>query len=279
MNNSVVRLKRIEIKNFKNVTYGTLDFENTRKPYNASILGLYGQNGSGKTTLIDSLLLLKLALSGQSVPAFFADLISVDADHAEIKYEFKVENTDDGSSYAAAYSLSIRRDENDTAGNALTADPDSESYKVTLFDEVLSYSYEGDGVKLPNRPVIDTRTDDVFVPKSKFEALVGKSKSVYTDLIVAKKLSSVTSRSFIFSKELISAIRENCSDNCHVFLIDALVIYGNYELFVINTTTSGMMSMNALPLAFRSNPDDASYNNIMVNISGTTSRYARSSTR
>ena len=270
MNNSSVRLKMIEIKNLKNVTYGTLSFENTRKAYNASILGLYGQNGSGKTALIDSLLLLKFALSGQSVPAFFSDLVNVDAEFAEIRYEFSVENTDNGGEYTADYTLRIRRDAGDVSGNTIIQGDEATDGRVVLFDEVLTYSYECGGVKLPNRPVVDTRTDDVFSPKSKYDVLVGKSKSVFTDLIVAKKLALAMSRSFIFSKELISAIRENCAEDVHRFLFDALVVYGNYELFVINTASAGMMSMNALPLAFRSNPDDASYNNIMVSISGTT---------
>ncbi|MDD6879323.1 MAG: AAA family ATPase, partial [bacterium] len=268
MRNSVVRLNSIEIKNFKNVAYGALDFENPRKPYSASILGLYGQNGSGKTALIDSLLLLKLALSGQSAPAYFADLISVDADHAEIKYELKVTNTETNGAYCVLYDVCIRKDVIETESN--TVDLDGEDYKVTLFDERLSYSYECGGTKCPNRPVVDTRTEDVFVPKAKYDALVGKSKSVFTDLLVAKKLALSTSRAFVFSKEMLSAVRSGCSEEYHRFLFESLSAYGNYELFVINTASAGFMSMNALPLAFRSSTKDASFNNIMLNISGTT---------
>ena len=55
MNDTIVRIESIEIKNFKNVGYGHLDFGNSKKGYKASILGLYGQNGSGKTALIDAL--------------------------------------------------------------------------------------------------------------------------------------------------------------------------------------------------------------------------------
>ena len=68
MKTKTVRLTRIEITDFKNVEHGILSFENTRKSYSASILGLYGQNGSGKTALIDALSLLKYALTGQSLP-------------------------------------------------------------------------------------------------------------------------------------------------------------------------------------------------------------------
>ena len=48
MDDVIVRIDSIGIKNFKNVGYGHLDFENSKKGDRASILGLYGQNGSGK---------------------------------------------------------------------------------------------------------------------------------------------------------------------------------------------------------------------------------------
>ena len=43
MVNTTVRIDSIEIKNFKNVGYGHLDFEDSKKGGKASILGLYGQ--------------------------------------------------------------------------------------------------------------------------------------------------------------------------------------------------------------------------------------------
>ena len=49
MNSQFVRIESITIENFKNVRKGVLDFENRRKKYRTSIVGLYGQNGSGKT--------------------------------------------------------------------------------------------------------------------------------------------------------------------------------------------------------------------------------------
>ena len=68
MEHSIVRIESIEIENFKNVGYGYLNFENSKRGYTSSILGLYGQNGSGKTALIDALEMLRLILSGKSVP-------------------------------------------------------------------------------------------------------------------------------------------------------------------------------------------------------------------
>ena len=44
MSKQTVRIENISIENLKNVKYGYLNFENKRKKYKASILGLYGQN-------------------------------------------------------------------------------------------------------------------------------------------------------------------------------------------------------------------------------------------
>ncbi|NCB50263.1 MAG: ATP-binding protein [Clostridia bacterium] len=251
MKENIVRIESITISNFKNVVNGVLSFENTRKPYTSSILGLYGQNGSGKTALIDVIALLKYALCGQVIPVQFCDYINVDAEYSTLKYEFKVVNGNTGALYTAAYEFSIRKDLDDSSQNTGDDVGIPEQYKVTLFNEVLSYSYECGEEKKNLLPVIDTRTEDAFVPKTKYDALTGKNKSVETDLIVAKKLAKTTSRSFVFSKELLTVIRNNCKEPWRVFLMESLVSFGNFGLFVINTANSGLISMNALPLAFK----------------------------
>ena len=107
MKNLTVRLESIEIKNYKNVGYGYLNFENSKEAYRASILGLYGQNGSGKTALVDALELLRLLLSGKSVPSRFADYIKVDSEFASIKYGLRVQNLSNNSTYSVFYEVSL----------------------------------------------------------------------------------------------------------------------------------------------------------------------------
>ncbi len=130
----------------------------------------------------------------------------------------------------------------------------AEKFKASIFDEVLSYAYSGDeGEKDDKRKqkIIDTKTDGVFVPKTKYDLLTNKNKSVTLDLLVAKKLAYATSRSFVFSKELLGVLQSNCKVKWHLFLFESLGYYGKYNLFVINTTNTGLISMNALPLSFR----------------------------
>ncbi len=253
MNKAFVRIENVEIINFKNVKYGYLDFENTRKPFKSNVLGLYGQNGSGKTALIDALSLLKLTLSGKIVPAYFADYVHVDSSFATLKFNFKVRNKETNAEYHASYEFSIRKDIDESLQNISQNDVLNEKHKATIFNEVLSYSYVSIAEKIKKGALVDTRTDDVFLPESKYKVLVGTGKKKKTDLLTAKLLASATSRTFVFSPELLNSIRQNCKEQRHLDLYEALVWFGNYELFIINTTNSGLISMNALPLSFRYN--------------------------
>ncbi|MBE6945761.1 MAG: ATP-binding protein [Ruminococcaceae bacterium] len=270
MKNAVVRIERIEIQNFKNVRQGSLTFSNPRKPYAASILGLYGQNGSGKTALINALSLLKFALSGKSVPASMADYVHVDAEYATLKYSFKITDVSTGVSYSAVYELHLRRDWNDEQHNTELPADEKEQIRATIFGEVLSYTCLCDNSKLKIIPIIDTGKGAIFGPEPKLNALTGGNKETVTDLLVTKKLTALTSRSFIFSRELLTAVRNNCTDPHHLFMLNSLVDFGNLELFVIGTTTAGMISMDALPLTFRYEGEHAAtLGNITIPLNGT----------
>lgn len=267
MSRAIVRIESMEIKNFKNVKYGFLNFENNRKNYNSSVLGLYGQNGSGKTALIDALSLLKLALSGKPVPVHFADYVNVDAEFATLKYKFKVLRNNTKSEYLASYEFSIRKVADESSQNTEYTDIVNQKYKAVIFDEVLSYSYEDDGRKVKFMSNVDTRTEDVFLPKSKYSILVGNSKKYEMNLLSDKKLAYSTSRSFVFSRELLNIIRQNCKEQYHLELFESLIWYGNYELFIIDTANSGMITMNALPLAFKyEEKGKASIGSLMINL-------------
>lgn len=268
MNDTIVRIERVEINNFKNVGYGRLDFENSKKGYKASILGLYGQNGSGKTALIDALELLRLSLSGKAIPTRFADYINVNSEYATLKYGFKLRSEQKNCFYSVVYEVNLRKEVNHTDHN--TEQPELEDgCKAVLYDEVLSYSYESEGEKIRFSPIVNTKTDDdvVFLPISKYQTIIGKDKETLTSLLVAKQLTRTTSRSFIFSKELLNAVRLNCKDDCYRFLIENLVYFGNFQFFVINTTNTGLISMNALPLAFNyAEKGKLSIGNILINL-------------
>ena len=45
-------------------------------------------------------------------------------------------------------------------------------------------------------------------------------------------------------------LRGNCKERRYLFLMEGLVNFGNYELFVITTRNAGLINMDALPIAF-----------------------------
>lgn len=254
MENRFVRVENISIENFKNVKKGSLDLENKRKDYKASIVGIYGQNGSGKTALIDALALLKLVLCGQQIPIKYADYINIDAESSKLSYQFKIKY--DEGVFDVWYRFGIRRVIDDTALN-MQEDTSMLESRTEVFDEVLSYAFLSQTEKVRKGSLIDTRTNEVFIPRSKFAELVGADKSKITDLLVIKKVVQTTSRSFIFSREMINTFRKNCHDEKYMAVIEGLMTFGNRELFVINTENSGLISMNALPLAFKYKENNA----------------------
>lgn len=269
MSNGTVRITTITIRNFKNVKIGTLDLTNNKKKdYMASILGLYGQNGSGKTALIDAVQLLKHALCGQQIPAQYVDYINVDAENTTLCFQFKA-NIDE-ISYDVWYEFSIRKAKENVTLNLDENDDHTDQQKAEIFDEILSYAYTADGEKTRKNTLIDTRTKDIFIPKAKYSELVGNDKTKVVDLLVTKKYIQATSRSFIFSREMINTFRQNCSNKIYLSLIERLLIYGNKELFIIKTRNSGLISMNALPLTFNYKGNNTiAYGHLMMPLDAT----------
>lgn len=271
MDKLTARIKSIEINNFKNVKHGSVDLKRKNMAHDPSILGIYGQNGSGKTALIDSVALLKLALSGKPIPVAYSDFINVNSDHAKLKYTFFVYCNDTNVKYRVCYEFCLGRITDESIQNIDGINAEEPGYITHIYDEVLSYSYSDGTKKKKLMPVIDTRTDRVFVPKSQYSELIGNDKKIKSELLSYKKLTSLSSRSFIFSRELLNILRKRCKNMIHMDLMEKLIWFGNYELFIINTSNSGLITLNTLPLAFKyEEKGSATVGSLMINLNEST---------
>ena len=255
MADHVVRIESITIQNFKNVSFGTINFENKRKAYKSSILGLYGQNGSGKTALINAIQILKLALCGNQIPNTYADYINVDAKYATLTYELVVQYSEE--KYRVWYQFSLKKVLDELVSTIEDEANAAETISVELFDEILSFSYKSKEKKQRKTPLIDTRGDELFAPKAKMVELVGDDLEQFMDLLVAKRLAKTTSSGFIFSKRLINQYRKKCKNRIYLRLIESLYSFAHRELFVIGTENIGLINLNELPIVFKYRNDNS----------------------
>ena len=235
MKNATVILKRILLENFKNVKRGEISLVR-KDETGACIAGIYGQNGSGKTAIIEALVLLRHCLMGYPMPQdianYFISCINVDSESARLEFEFAIENNDNETSYKVVYSFSIKK--SDIENHA----------RLAIFNEKISYSSKGKDTATKFVDYIDTDSENPFVPKAKYDSLVGKDKNKKTTLLVAKKMAETNTASFIVSKEIHDAMLSGETNS----ILERLAWYGARELFVIRTASTGRINLNDMPL-------------------------------
>lgn len=244
MNDTSVRISKIEISRFKNTQYGQIELpsaiEKNFFSSSADILGIYGQNGSGKTAVIEAMALLQILLTGKSLPKETGHYISEDMNSLKISVTFMIQTPDKAS--LAEYSVILGK----------LPEGEIEISKETLTASLWT------GEKFENRKnLIDYSSSSkgpVFTPKYRFDQLVRCNEENKINLNVAKRLAQKNMVSFLFGSEgrtiFLSAPHEISEE--YAYIIRALYQYASYNLFVITSAHSGSISMNfMLPFAFR----------------------------
>ena len=213
------RIAAIQVFDFKNVKKGELEFKNNENYPYGSVLGLYGQNGSGKTALIDVLDLIKTILCGQKISSDFLNMIHVDAEYSRIVVQFTMDEKERHSEIEYSFKLN----------------------RSCIYDEILSYAYTDGETRVVKSKLIDTSNSPTFSPVSKYKSLIGTSKENDLNVMAIKKMVRKEFRSFIFSSEFLEVVR-NRNNECkdeefmrHMYILESLVDFANYELFVVKS--------------------------------------------
>lgn len=243
MRNSIVRIEKIELTNFKNVENGIIEFKGNsdkNEEYNpkSEILGIYGQNGSGKTALVNACNFLKCILEGMSLPNDAYNYINIYSQEANLKFDLYINNQKD--EYIVNYEFTMRKIENK---------------KVVINKEKLSYSKKEKDSWSSKITLIDydvENQDEIFLPKYRYNEIISNHKENIVNLKVAQRLAIDRNTSFIFShevKQIIYNIREQQDLNN---ILITLTYFARCNLFVIMNDHTGIISMNVLmPLSFR----------------------------
>ncbi len=242
MQDTVIRIKEVELINFKNVGYGKIDFPNdiiSKNMINRSeIVGIYGQNGSGKTAFVDAMCLIEYLLTGIELPLNAGDYILQNKETATIKLVFGMDISN--NRYMIFYEVELKR----TEGN-----------KAKVIRENLSYKELIDGLWKSKAGIIDyslNNKEHVFKPKKNYQLLTLNNSDNQIDLGVAKKMSEKNGTSFIFGSEVEEIIKKSDTFSKYSEIIFALKHYANVNLFIIKNNHSGMINTNILiPFSFR----------------------------
>ena len=247
-----IRLTRIDLRRFKNVRNGVIDLAKGHNADSAcNVLGVYGQNGSGKTALIDSLQILKYLLSPfpcclPNEIQEWAHYINIESGSAELIWTFRIDG-ENGDTRLVEYSVTLQKCE-----DSMVAENAVRSSGIQFVNERIAVTLTIGEERSRKAVLIDTDADGVFKPARRFRSLVSSDKKAKEDLIVAKRLSTERARSFVFSSEFVDILaRGAVEDNLLLKkIIERLRYYGQYELFAVRTLSTGLISLNALPIPF-----------------------------
>lgn len=252
-----VRIKKVVLKDFKNVGYGEIVLNCGRQfvPYNteSDILGVYGQNGSGKTSFIEALSILQDLMAGVAVPSAYADCVAIGKEFSELEFVFDLQY-ENGVIREAVYSfcLSSQKLSDDELHEKYKDAPDDfevpdEDCKVVIFNEKFSLIWENASKR---QVIIDTSSEESpFVPATKRKEIAGSGKKTLVSLEVNKQLAYGKSRSFIFMKETLQLFGENDNKSLFFQVLVELRLFARNYLFVVDTKSSGFIRLNfALPI-------------------------------
>ncbi len=250
-NRPTIRIKKAILKDFKNVGYGEMTFNCGRQfvPYNteSDIMGIYGQNGSGKTALIEALSILKDLMAGLKVDDEYAECIAVGKDHAELMFVFDLQYPDE-KVREATYSFCIKSEEysDEERPERYKNTPDElipdHGMKAIVFNEKFYLVWEDASKK---QLIIDTSSEKVaFIPDTKRKVLTGGGKKSLISLEVNKQLAKSKSKSFIFLQDTLLVFKENAENSVFFKVLAELRAYAEEFLFVIDTKSSGFISLN-----------------------------------
>lgn len=242
MNNSIVRIQKIELQNFKNVENGSIEFKSNPKDeenYNpgAEILGIYGQNGSGKTALVNACDFVKKIMEGFSLPKDAVNYINIFSKTSSISIDFYIEAKK--NKFLVNYKIELEK----------VSEKD-----VKISKEVISYSIKKEKWtnKVPSICYDSNNMEEFLTPKSKFNEIILQDKDNLVNIKVAQKLAVEKNKSFIFNEDVKEILKKSLKDKEILTIIDVLTYFSRCNFFVIKNEHSGIISLDYLmPFSFR----------------------------
>ena len=252
MKNPIIKLKSVELTNFKNVKHGKIEFKEDKERNTISnILGIYGQNGSGKTSMINALYLFKSVVCGKELKENTYNYICGNENFATLLFEFRM--YENNEQYKVYYKFEIRKKEklhNTTSIDELVNYDLKAKEEVEISKEKLSYSKLENNQWKNRVTIIDYDIDDKeydFRPIKNYRE-VANNNTKKVNLGIAKGLSQEKCTSFIFNAKtfpiLYYAFFKNAVESSDIIM--GIRIFALFNLFVIQNDDLGVINSNLL---------------------------------
>ena len=276
MKDYYLRLTDLEINGLKNVKDGKLNFVNKRKAFKASVLGLYGQNGTGKTALIDALHILKLLLSGKSIPDEYGNYINVDSQEAKLSYRFRI-YVSETENYDVDYEVCLAVDEEreesfstsvvaeevfpylSERGGNLWSSLGKKKRRLEIKSEKLSYAYMDGEKRIKKHTFLQSTRTELIAPKKYYALLFGRKKETAERLKLISLMAKQKVQSLFFSAAFLQLLFEQLNASktpnyellFHIDILLKLAKYGRTELFVLGASSTGKINLGELPIRYK----------------------------
>ena len=276
MKDYYLRLTDLKINGLKNVKNGKLNFVNKRKAFKASVLGLYGQNGTGKTALIDALHILKLLLSGKSIPDEYCNYINVDSQEANLSYRFRI-YVSETENYDVDYEVCLTVDEEgeESFSTSVVAEEvlpylseregnlwnslGKKKRRLEIKSEKLSYAYTDGEKRIKKHTFLQSTRTELIAPKKYYALLFGRKKETAERLKLISLIAKQKSQSLFFSAAFLQLLFEQLNASktpnyellFHIDILLKLAKYGRTELFVLGASSTGKINLGELPIRYK----------------------------
>ena len=243
-----VRIRKIELNNFKGVVHGAIEFNCAKEfvPYNtkSDILGLYGQNGSGKSSLVEAISMVKGIMGGYKMGADWVSMIDVQSDWAEIVIAFDVQY-ENGICSIAEYSTKLIRQERKKTEVNEEDEEDDKKYTIGVSEEVVRTNMYASGEIGRMHPIVDTKKNLFCGQVFEKEYFEDYSSEIKDELTYLKRKCFEDSRSFVFSEEVAKMLEAKTIKSSYFEILAELDLFMSNFLYVISTRTSGLVQLRA----------------------------------
>ncbi len=257
-----VRIKKIDLTNFKGVQHGVLELNCFKEyiPFNtkSDILGLYGQNGSGKSSVVQAISAIKGILCGYKLGSDFVRFIDVNADYAIINVEFDFQYSIDKVA-TVSYEVKLEaREQKVESENGLTENENKKT--IGIFDEVIKTNLYADGTIGRMHTIIDTSSEKLLCSDSLEKYYFDiNDENIRRELTYLKRKLREDSFSFIFAEAVSETFNgQNSEELFSVYyeILSELQLYASNFLYVIGTQSSGLVQLRAgipiyMPMYYR----------------------------